>query len=65
MRDSRRGYGIQPTWPAGVPALLIPLDHLLHTPDIVITSRRVGADAGSDHYPVIVEFFIDPGTPSG
>ena len=54
--DSRRGFGIQPSWPVQVPFLLIPLDHCLASPDIIIKDRQTGPNIGSDHYPIIVDF---------
>jgi endonuclease/exonuclease/phosphatase (EEP) superfamily protein YafD len=60
LQDSGRGYGIQPTWPNFNPLLRIPIDHCLHSPDIVITSRRVGEDVASDHYPLIIDFAVVP-----
>ena len=63
LRDSARGRGVQPTWPAGSPLLAIPLDHCLHSPDIAILQRRIGGDVGSDHYPVIVDFTFRPPGP--
>lgn len=58
LRDSSKGRGVHPTWPAFNPLLRIPLDHCLHSPDAVIVNRMVGTDAGSDHYPLIVDFFL-------
>ncbi len=58
LRDSRQGIGLQPSWPAQRPWFLIPLDHILHTPDIVIHRRRIGPDIGSDHLPVLVDFMF-------
>jgi endonuclease/exonuclease/phosphatase (EEP) superfamily protein YafD len=55
LRDSRRGFGVQPTWPAGSPLLRIPIDHCLVSPQFSILDRRIGPDVGSDHLPVIVE----------
>jgi endonuclease/exonuclease/phosphatase (EEP) superfamily protein YafD len=60
LRDSTRGFGVQPTWPAGAPLLWIPLDHCLFSPGIVICDRTVGPSAGSDHYPLIVDVAIPP-----
>lgn len=57
--DSCRGYGIQPTWPNDNPLFWIPIDHCLHSPDIVVLKREIGPDVGSDHYPVIVDFAIN------
>lgn len=55
--DSTRGFGPQPSWPADLPWLLrIPIDHCLHSPDLVIVERRLGPDIGSDHLPLVLEF---------
>lgn len=58
LQDSLRGRGLQPTWPAEMWLLRIPLDHCLYGEGIEILERRVGPDAGSDHLPVIVDFQI-------
>lgn len=52
LLDSRDGFGIQVSWHAPFGA---PIDHVLHSPDLVTTRRELGADFGSDHRPVIVE----------
>jgi len=56
LRNASRGRGVQPTWPTHMRVLLIPLDHCLHSPEIDVIDKRVGAHLGSDHYPVIVDF---------
>jgi endonuclease/exonuclease/phosphatase (EEP) superfamily protein YafD len=58
LRDSRTGYGLQPTWPVGLPLLLIPIDHCLVSADIVVRARWIGPNIGSDHYPVVVDMTI-------
>ena len=58
LRDSRRGFGIQATWPAGRGPMRIPIDHCLASAGIRIVDRRVGADTGSDHLPIIVDFAL-------
>ena len=58
LTDSRQGFGIQPTWPVWLPVLLIPIDHILVSEKIVIHSREVGPNIGSDHYPVVVDFSV-------
>ena len=58
LRDSAQGYGVQPTWPNFNLLLRIPIDHCLHSPDIVIVDRRIGPDVSSDHYPVIVDIMV-------
>ncbi len=56
--DSARGRGWQPTWPAGAFPLLIPIDHCLHSEDLVVTDRTTGPGIGSDHLPLVVNFAI-------
>ncbi|HEX2154932.1 MAG TPA: endonuclease/exonuclease/phosphatase family protein [Acidimicrobiia bacterium] len=54
--NSQRGFGIQPTFPAYNPFLIrVPIDHLLHSPDLEVIERRLGPPLGSDHFPVVVE----------
>ena len=60
LSDSAQGWGVQPTWPAGQPLWMIPIDHCLHTPGIAITGRQVGPAIGSDHHPLIVDFALQP-----
>lgn len=58
LRDSRRGRGIQPSWPAGWWPLWIPIDHVLFSEGIHVRHREIGPAIGSDHYPVIVDFRV-------
>lgn len=58
LMDSSKGRGIQPTWPNYNILLSIPIDHCLHSPDVLVTHKQIGPDVGSDHYPVIVDFTI-------
>ncbi|MEA2067839.1 MAG: endonuclease/exonuclease/phosphatase family protein [Verrucomicrobiota bacterium] len=58
LKNSMKGFGYQPSWPSGNRFLRIPLDHVLHSPEITIHNRMVGGDVGSDHFPVIVDFSI-------
>ena len=50
--DSMVGHGIQHTWPRQLWPLRVPIDHLLHSPSLTTTNRRVGPFLGSDHRPV-------------
>jgi len=61
LSDGARGRGYQPTWPAGMLPLLIPIDHCLHSPGIQILNMQIGPAVGSDHYPVIVDFSLRVG----
>lgn len=56
--NSQEGFGIQPTFPADNSFLIrVPIDHLLHSPDLVVADRRRGPRLGSDHFPLIVELW--------
>lgn len=56
LSNSAQGYGIQATWPTTAPTLQIPLDHCLHSPDVMIVHRETGPSAGSDHKSLIIDF---------
>ncbi|MBC8506189.1 MAG: endonuclease/exonuclease/phosphatase family protein [Anaerolineales bacterium] len=58
LRDSRRGFGIQPTWPTYNWLFLVPIDHFLITSDVYVHEREVGPDIDSDHYPLLMEFSL-------
>ncbi len=61
LNDSRKGFGIQPTWPSSgaLFPLLIPVDHCLVSDDLTVVNRRVLRDIGSDHYPIMVSLTVD------
>lgn len=54
--DSSRGYGYQPSWPAGRLWMGVPIDHCLVSPSIKIVERRILRPIGSDHLPLFVRF---------
>jgi len=58
LADSSRGHGIHATWSTRIEWLGLPIDHVLHSPDLVVVDRRVGPDVGSDHRAVVVDFGI-------
>jgi len=58
LKNSMKHFGFQPSWPTGNRFLRIPLDHMLHSPEILIHNRIVGSDVGSDHLPLIVDFSV-------
>lgn len=57
-KDSREGFGWQPSWPTFFPLFWIPIDHILVSPDIQVRKRTTGSYTGSDHYPVIAELSL-------
>lgn len=59
LRDSQRGFGLQPTFPASSNlAFRIPIDHLLVSDGVWVVDRRLGPPLGSDHFPLIVDLAI-------
>ena len=61
LRDTALGHGAQPTWNARHPAPRIPIDQVFASTDLVVQSRAVGPDIGSDHLPVEVTFLLPTG----
>lgn len=59
FRDSERGFGLQCSWPVGVPLLSIPIDHCLYTRDWSCKLRQLAGSAGSDHYPLFVRLVLN------
>ncbi len=58
LRNTRRGFGILPTWPTFVPFAMIAIDHALASNDLAVVGTRTGARFGSDHLPLIVELAV-------
>ncbi|MCA9285679.1 MAG: endonuclease/exonuclease/phosphatase family protein [Phycisphaerales bacterium] len=61
LRSAREGRGRLPTWPVHLPAierrtptwLMIPIDHVLVSPEVGVESFETGPAIGSDHLPVM------------
>jgi endonuclease/exonuclease/phosphatase (EEP) superfamily protein YafD len=48
--NSQRGFGLELSWPAPLPLpMRLPIDHCLHSPELVALERRLGPALGSDH----------------
>lgn len=54
LRDSRLGFGRQPSWPVWSP-YRIAIDHAFLSSDLAVVDRRLGPDIGSDHRPLILD----------
>jgi endonuclease/exonuclease/phosphatase (EEP) superfamily protein YafD len=59
LRDSRQGFGVQPTWPTAPWVLRIPIDHALISRDLFVKQRFVGRDIGSDHLPIVITIGVE------
>jgi len=59
--DPRIGRGLYGTFPARLPGLRWPLDHLFMSPDFTLETMRVLENVGSDHLPVVASVCLAPG----
>lgn len=58
LKNGRFGFGLQPTWPAFLPLLAIPIDHCLVSENVQVINFRTGDNVGSDHLPIIADLAI-------
>ena len=58
LTDTRRHRTPSVSWPALLPILGIPIDHVAVSPEFAILSHRRLPDFGSDHYGVLVELAL-------
>jgi endonuclease/exonuclease/phosphatase (EEP) superfamily protein YafD len=59
LRDARLGFGLKPSWPMPLPAILqLPIDHCLVSADVSVAAIGTGRRTGSDHRPLIVDVRI-------
>lgn len=64
LKNTRRGHGIAATWPGlPFPIPLLPLDHILVSPEIHTKAFRRGPNTGSDHRPLVVELVLETTRP--
>lgn len=63
LLNSQQGFGLQPTWNAHwLPMLRIAIDHCLHSRSLTVQNRAIGANVGSDHFPLLVELSSTSGS---
>lgn len=58
LSDTRRGRGFGMSWPASLPILGIPIDHVLVSEDFLVAAHYYGPAFGSDHYPVLTRLAL-------
>jgi endonuclease/exonuclease/phosphatase (EEP) superfamily protein YafD len=58
LTDSRRGRTLAVSWPAALPILGIPIDHVAVSSQFEILAHHRLPDFGSDHYGVLVELVL-------
>jgi endonuclease/exonuclease/phosphatase family metal-dependent hydrolase len=61
LLDARLGFGLLPTQHGDGAVsrwLWRPIDHCLHSPDVLVRSLRTGPDLGSDHLPLVAELLL-------
>ena len=52
--NTKRGFGVSPSWPTFMPPAMIPIDHALISEGIGVVESRPGRRIGSDHLPLVV-----------
>ena len=52
--NSQRGFGVQASWPTGYTLFGIPIDHLVHSPELTTVDRYLGESLGSEHFSLFV-----------
>ena len=60
LLDPRIGRGVKPTFPASLPLLRFPLDHVFHTDEFRLVTLERSGGFGSDHLALLVELSYEP-----
>lgn len=58
LKDPRIGRGQFATYPAALPYLRFPIDHIFHSSSLVLQAIRVLEPNGSDHLPLVAVFRV-------
>jgi len=56
--DSRKGFGVLTSWPTWFGLARTTLDHCLISKGLLVKSRAIGEDIGSDHLPILIELGV-------
>ncbi len=61
LKNSQIGFGLHLSFPATSNVLLrVPIDHLVHSEELIVRDRRLGPSLGSDHFPLVVDLELPP-----
>lgn len=60
LLDPRIGRGVKPTFPASLPLLRFPLDHVFHSDGFRLVTLQRSRSFGSDHLSLLVELSYAP-----
>lgn len=63
LRNAAKGFGFPATWPTSYPLILVPFDHCLVSHEVLVHHFEAGPNTGSDHYPILIDFSIEPSQP--
>ena len=58
LTNTRKGFGIQPTWPSDKLLLQIPIDHCLVSPHFYVMKAESLKNIGSDHLPLLIKLAL-------
>jgi endonuclease/exonuclease/phosphatase (EEP) superfamily protein YafD len=58
LKDTRRGFGVLPTWPVKRPHFWVPIDHILVSRHLEVHLLERGPNTGSDHFPIYCDFSL-------
>jgi len=54
LKNARKGFGINSSWPSGLGYLGIPIDHVLASENLQVKNFRTSINVGSDHLALMV-----------
>lgn len=63
LENSEDGFGFQPSYPAALGPLGLPIDQSLHTPELTATERAQGPTFGSGHRSLSVTYALTASPP--
>ncbi len=60
LHPAEAGFGVVATWPSKLGPLGLPIDHQLHTNELVAADVRTGPSFGSSHHSFYVDYALTP-----